>query len=85
MILFTRKGEVIGSYNLGLDLEEFLFSTRFREAPIVRDFRNQVEQYVWNFGKYDIDINFDYGSDGVKDYVTIYITINGERVLGISS
>ena len=83
MILLTNKGEVLGSYYLGLDLEKYLFEFGFNEGQVKKDFLTQVSQYIKNT-RYKIDMTFDYSSDGVKDIIYLYITVDDQRVLGIS-
>jgi len=81
MILLTNKGEVLGNYNLGLDLESHLFETGFRGDTIRKEFLAQIQHYIKNTS-YNIDVEFDFSTDGVKDTIYLYITLNKQRVIG---
>jgi hypothetical protein len=82
MILLSNKGEVLGNYDLGLDLNSYLFSFGINETEIRNKFTTQVQKYITNT-RYKIDMNFNFETNGVQDTIYIYITIDDQRVLGV--
>ena len=83
MILLTPKGSVLGNYNLGLDLEEHLFKIGFREQTLRNDFLTQISRYIKN-KSYRIDLDFNFETDGVRDTIYLYVTLNDIRVMGLA-
>ena len=83
MILFTRKGDVLGDYDLGVDLESLLFTFNFDSNAIKDAINFQVGKYCpeqINY-KFDVDVNFVPGT--VRDIAYIDIYIGGSKYLGI--
>lgn len=76
MILLTKKGEVLGEPELGLDLEDMLFDFTLDEYKLRQSFYAQVQKYITESNKYDIDLNISSGSDGVQTLIYLYITID---------
>lgn len=59
MILFTKKGEVMGEVHLGLDLKQYLFKYNLPIEAIKRDFYNQLSYYAQEeLKKYTVELSF---------------------------
>jgi len=83
MIVYTNRGEVLGEPELGLDLESYLFETNFNELVIRDRFYAQLAKYIPEHPEYEIDVSFSTQSDGVKDTIFMYVTLNEEKVIGL--
>ena len=81
MIMFTEKGEILGDPEFGLGLEDQLFDFNVNQSVIRDRFYAQIGQYIIDT-TYQIDIEFDYQQLATQDQLIIYITINGQPVLG---
>lgn len=81
MLLGTDKGEVLGEYNLGLNLEDLVFKTRQNAASIEKTIQEQLGMYVAGYDGYKIypSVKFGHHKDGY-DYAIIDIKINDVRV-----
>lgn len=84
MILMSKRGEVLGEPELGMDLEDMLFDFTFDENKVRQSFYAQIQKYVSEQDSYKIDINLTNGTDGVKNIVYMYITIDNIAYLGYS-
>ena len=83
MILGTNKGDVLGTYDFGLDLSYLVFGTKLPKEEIRQRLLDQIVSYG-NISKnisLDIDINFGQSGYGY-DYAIIDITINGKKTIG---
>lgn len=86
MILTTTKGDVFGEPELGANLEAYLWNPNISPAVIKTEINTQIFKYCPQYCRsisYDIDINFMSGD--VVDYMVVDIIIDGQRVLGIVS
>ena len=77
MILGTTHGEVLGDYNLGMDLEKLVFTTNIPVASLEQEIADQLSRYVNYTGKYSVTpkVKFGHHADGY-DYAVIDIYIN---------
>jgi hypothetical protein len=46
MTLFTKRGEVLGEPNFGVDVEKYLFEFSIDPFALTRDAQNQINSYV---------------------------------------
>ena len=83
MILLTKKGEVMGEPELGMDLEEMLFDFNIDEYKLRQTFYAQLQKYVSEQDKYKIDFDISTGTDGVSTVVYLYINIDNITYFGI--
>ncbi len=80
MILFTRKGEVIGQPNLGCDLEFYLWSTNAPADKIRKSILDQIAEFIPELTSmtYTVDIELYQGT--VRDIMYVNITIQNFSV-----
>lgn len=78
MTLLTRKGEVLGEPNFGIDLEQYLFEFELNPSSLSDDAYSQVSTYVIEARKRNVNISPNYTTDdrGRKIYV-LKIAIDG--------
>jgi hypothetical protein len=82
MIMLTRKGDLLGNPDFGVDLEQYIFETFFDQGAIQREIQVQFAKYLPEMLRYDIE-SYAYLSEGeYKDSIIIDILINRERLLG---
>ena len=84
MILFTTPGDVMGEYNLGLDLERKLFTFNFNATDLQSAFREQLTKYVPEATQYNVDIKVNFVPGTVRDIAYIDIYIDNTRALGVA-
>lgn len=77
MILGTTHGEVLGDYNLGIDLERIVFTTKASSTALEQEIADQISRYLNYTGKYTVTpkVRFGHHTDGY-DYAVIDIYVN---------
>lgn len=83
MILFTNRGEVLGEPDLGMDLEDYLFQYNFDESVLRKRWDAQVAQYIPEQVDFKIDFEVQMETDGVQNFIYIFIKINGDQYIGV--
>jgi hypothetical protein len=82
-VLFTRKTQVIGQKNFGLNLEELLFSLRRNEAELKTTMLQQIYDYCPLAAKYKVDVAVIFQKAATRDVAYIDIYINDRRTFGV--
>lgn len=77
MILGTTHGEVLGDYNLGIDLERIVFTTKASSTALEQEIADQISRYLNYTGKYTVTpkVKFGHHAEGY-DYAVIDIYVN---------
>jgi len=83
MILFTKRGEILGEPDLGLDLDSMLFQLNYNGFQIQRDFYAQIGKYCPEAKNYKIVIEVNFVPGTVRDICYIDIYIDGTKYLGV--
>jgi hypothetical protein len=83
MIMFTRKGDVLGDTNFGMSIEDLLFEFGFSANELRMAFDQQLATYVPEAASFDLrfDVNFVPGT--VRDLAYIDIYVNGSKAFGV--
>lgn len=82
MIMLTRRGDLLGNPDFGVDLEQFIFETFFNAAAIQREIQVQFAKYLPEMLRYQIE-SYAYLAEGEhKDDIIVDIFIDKERLLG---
>ena len=84
MILFTQRGEVLGEPNLGMNLEDYLFTFNFDASEIKTKFNAQVNQYIPEQSEFNISMDVSFETDGVQNYCYLYIYVNQQLQMGVA-
>lgn len=83
MIIYTRKGEILGYEDLGLNLDTLLFELKFTGSQIQTDFYRQIAQYCPEAPNYNINLDLNFVPGTVRDVCYLDIYIDGTKYLGI--
>jgi hypothetical protein len=83
MIIFTRKGEILGEPSLGLNLEDLLFEFNFNANQIKNDFYGQLAAFVPDTKNFPVTIEVNFSQGTVRDLAYIDIYIYGKKYLGV--
>lgn len=85
VLLGTRKGEVLGDPNFGINLEDYLFDIGIPEETIRSEVIRQITNYVAPgmnpMYQLDVKVNFGKTSDS-EDYMIVDIYINQQKTIG---
>jgi len=77
MILFTNKGEVYGDYDLGADLEFYLWETKISNEIIKSKIVQQINKYIPELNMMGYEINLEIYPGDIRDILDINIIIKG--------
>lgn len=77
MILFSKKGSLIGNLDMGCDLEFYLWETKIPVSEIKTNISNQINTYIPELVEmgYDFDIKIYEGT--YRDILYLDFTIKG--------
>mgnify|MGYP000985070742 FL=1 len=80
VILFTRKGEVLGEPGLGCNLEDLVYGLSYNDIQIKNEIEEQLGRYVplARIMNVTVDVEFDTSSND-RDAIFININIDGGR------
>lgn len=82
----TRKGQVLGAYEFGIDLEQYLFQYKTDDENILYNINQVLVSYVaYDTSKYNVYAEVSYGQDEEHktDYAVVDIFVNQRPCLGI--
>lgn len=83
MIIGTIPGEVLGSPSFGLDIEEYIFRTKFSAGEITQKLDEQMQAYLKHSDNITVSTDLRFGDSGKGwDYGLLDIYINGRKTLG---
>lgn len=87
VVLGTKRGQVLGSYNFGIDLQQYLFNYNQSQAQILYNVNTTLAQWVkFDEKKYTVYADVAFGknnNDDTSDYAVIDIIVNQNKCLGI--
>lgn len=82
-ILFTRKGDVLGQPDFGVNLEDLLFTLTRNQSEIKSSILNQIYSYCPLALKYSVDVDVTFKKTVNRDLGFIDIIINDQRLFGV--
>lgn len=83
VLLSTNTGDVFGAPHFGIDLEDYVFRTRYSARKITEELDDQIRLYVHHSPNMTINTTLEFGNSGKGyDYGILNIYINGEKSLG---
>jgi hypothetical protein len=80
-ILFTKKNEVLGNHEFGIDLEEMIFSLNLNEIIIKNKIIDAILDYCPEAEKYNVEVDVTFYQTDSIDVAIIDIIIDGRIVL----
>ena len=86
MVLGTRPGQVLGSHNFGINLQQYLFSYNSPQKEIEYMVNAAIGYYIkFDPKKYTVgcEVYFGHEADRPNDYAVIDIVINERKCIGI--
>lgn len=86
MILGTRRGDILGACDFGVDLKQYLFSMNFNKEELDNIIQESVLPYIsYDAKKFNVGISVDFGHDtqNACDYAVLNVTINDIKKIGI--
>lgn len=82
MIMLTRKGDVLGDPDFGVDIEKYIFETFFDRGAINYEIADQFSRYIPEQNKFNLSARVELSKGTYKDNIIIDIFINQDKILG---
>jgi len=82
-LLFTRKKEVLGMQDYGIDLEDLLFTLQSNEGEIRSAIVSQINDYCPLSSGYVVDVNVSFLRGQIRDIAIVDITVDNRKALSI--
>lgn len=83
MILGTSPGEVFGSPEFGMDIEDYIFRTKLGAGKINEILEEHIDNYLTKYPDLKITTDISFGDSGKGwDFAILDIYINGKKTLG---
>lgn len=82
-ILFTRRGDVLGSPEFGANLEDYVYEFQYNNYQIKNIVSEQIRTYVPLAGKYNVQVDVDFTEQTERSVMFLDITIDARIKLGI--
>lgn len=82
-ILFTNRGEVLGSPDFGCNLEDMIYSLGFNEHQIKTTIDSQIRAYCPLATKYKVTSQISFVRGPARDIAYVDITINNKYLVQI--
>lgn len=83
MILFTKKGDVLGEPTFGTSLEDYVFETKVSGEALKKMIMEQINTYIPEAIYFDVDININFQKGATQDTCFVDIKLNGTSAIGI--
>lgn len=83
MLLYTRKGEVMGFYDFGINIEDEIFTFELSQSQLQKKVTESIYQYCPDAGAYDVKVDVQFFKGNVRDICLIDILIDGTKRMGI--
>ena len=82
-MLFTRKGEVLGNPEFGVNLEDYVYSFRYNDYLIKKVIVEQLNMFVPLAQKYNVDVGVEFVEDSDRHAMFLDITVDSRFQLGV--
>ena len=83
VLLSTGRGEVLGNYDFGTNLEYYVFSTIKNGDEICKEIDQQIRLYCYISDNVNVTTDMEFGKDNSgRDYAVLNVNINGTKAAG---
>lgn len=82
-MLFTNKGDVLGSPGFGANLEDLIYSLGYNEGQIQYVIEDQMNTYIPLAIKYNVQTKVEFYKGVVRDIAQINIEIDSKYQVGV--
>lgn len=83
VLLFTRKGDILGDHRVGINLEDYLYSLGASASQIEGIINEQIDSYCPLSKKYGVTVSTKFFQGTERDIAVIDIILSDGRSTGI--
>lgn len=84
VLLFTRKGEVLGSPEFGANLEDYVYSFMYNDDMLKSIVENQIQEYVPLARKYNTQVTVEFAQETERNVMFLDIIIDSKYQIQVS-
>lgn len=84
VLLFTRKGEVLGSPEFGANLEDYVYSFMYNDDMLKSIVENQIQEYVPLARKYNTQVTVEFAQENQRNVMFLDIIIDSKYQIQVS-
>lgn len=84
VLLFTRKGEVLGSPEFGANLEDYVYSFMYNDDMLKGIVENQIQEYVPLARKYNTQVTVEFAQETERNVMFLDIIIDSKYQIQVS-
>ena len=82
-MLFTNKGEVLGSPQFGANLDHIIYSLNYNEGMILAELERQMDLFIPLDKKYNTRVTVSFYKGTVRDIAQIDFLIDNKYQVGV--
>jgi len=83
MIMFTKQGDVMGTYTFGYNLEDYLFLFNLNAGDLRTRLVDAIFYYCPDAKRFNVDVQVQFFKGTIRDVCLIDIFIDGRKSLGV--
>ncbi len=83
MLLYTKKTEVLGNNDFGIDLEGLIYRFKLNEYEIKRTIENEIQNFCPLAKQFNTEINVVFMKGEIRDIAFVDIIIDGRSYFGL--
>lgn len=84
MLLFTKKGEVLGDFDFGINIEDMIFELNIDQSNLEKRINEAVQKYCPAAKFFNTQIKTEFYQGTVRDVCFINIFIEGVKLYGVA-
>jgi hypothetical protein len=85
VVLFTKKGDILGNPDLGCNLDELIYEFNFTGFRIKKLVTDQIMDYCPLAKKYTVEVDVNFQKGDVRDVAFIDILIENKYLLSVTA
>jgi hypothetical protein len=83
MILFTKQGDVMGSFNFGFNLEDNIFLFNLSATELKGKLMEMISTYCVDVENFNVQVDVQFFNGSVRDICLIDISVDGRKQIGV--
>jgi len=82
-LLFTTKGDVMGSEGFGMNLEDYVYSFMYNDSMIKGVISGGIKEHIPLSNKYPVKVDVEFTSETERNVVYVSISIDNKYGIGL--
>jgi len=82
-LIFTTRGDVMGSPDFGLNIEDYIYSFRYNDTMLKGMIESNINTYIPLAIKYPVYVNVEFMQETERNLVYIDISVDNRYGIGL--